>query len=289
MKSDPIKETIVHLFGRSRRTHQIGLLVVLLAATAAVAHGMEKRAAPDPIVARLPQARPRIEVAFVLDTTGSMSGLLEGAKRKIWSIVNQMADGTPRPEIRVGLVGYRDRGDVYVTRRFDLTSDIDSIYGHLVTLQAGGGGDTPESVNQALHEATRDLSWSDSQNVYKVIFLVGDAPPHTDYQGDVSFQQSLAIARDRGIAVNTIQCGEMATTTTVWKQIAQLGLGEYAAISQNGGMLALDTPMDSQLAELNRALGETALAYGSDADQREMHDKLEAAASAPIDATSARL
>ena len=31
-------------------------------------------------------AKPVVEVAFVLDTTGSMGGLIEGAKRKIWSI-----------------------------------------------------------------------------------------------------------------------------------------------------------------------------------------------------------
>ena len=133
--------------GRSRRTHQVALLATLIAATAAIAHAMDPR--PLPIVAQQPLPTPRIEVAFVLDTTGSMSGLIGGAKQKIWSIVNQMADGTPRPEIRVGLIGYRDRGDSYVTKRFDLTSDIDSIYSQLVALRAGGGGDTPESVNHA--------------------------------------------------------------------------------------------------------------------------------------------
>ncbi len=274
--------------GGRRRTRQITLLVTLIAATAAIAHGMDQRPAAAIAPSPLPGPSPRIEVAFVLDTTGSMSGLIEGAKQKIWSIVNQMADGTPRPEIRVGLIGYRDRGDEYVTKRFDLSGDIDSIYGRLVAFQAGGGGDTPESVNQALHEAVQDLSWSDSQNAYKVIFLVGDAPPHSDYQDDISFRRSVETAREKGIAVNAIQCGNMAATTAVWKQIARIGLGEYAAISQDGGMLALETPMDAELAELNRALGKTALAYGSAAQQHEMRHKLKAAAAAPSAVASAR-
>ena len=60
---------------------------------------------------------PRIEVAFVLDTTSSMTGLIEGAKRKIWTIARQMVSGRPTPAIKLGLIGYRDRGDEYVTGR----------------------------------------------------------------------------------------------------------------------------------------------------------------------------
>ncbi|MGA2640709.1 MAG: VWA domain-containing protein, partial [Spirochaetia bacterium] len=66
-------------------------------------------------------ARPRVEVAFVLDSTGSMGGLIEGAKQKIWSIANGIIAQKPTPEVRIGLVTYRDRGDEYVTKKFDLT------------------------------------------------------------------------------------------------------------------------------------------------------------------------
>src|SRR5947208_394543 len=106
------------------------------------------------------EAKPRIEVCFVLDTTGSMSGLIEGAKQKIWSIANEMISAKPTPEIRLGLVGYRDRGDEYITKVFDLTNDIDAIYGQLQTFRAAGGGDTPESVNEALQDAVQKMSWS---------------------------------------------------------------------------------------------------------------------------------
>src|SRR4029079_12648433 len=60
-------------------------------------------------------ARPTVEVAFVLDTTGSMAQLIEGAKRKIWSIATTIVDTNPDADIRMGLVAYRDLGDDYVT------------------------------------------------------------------------------------------------------------------------------------------------------------------------------
>jgi hypothetical protein len=127
------------------------------------------------------QSKPRIEVCFVLDTTGSMGGLIEGAKQKIWSIANEMISAQPTPELKLGLIGYRDRGDDYVVKSFNLTDDIDAIYGRLREFQAAGGGDTPESVNEALAEAIHKMPWSSDKTVLKIIFLVGDAPPHMDY------------------------------------------------------------------------------------------------------------
>src|SRR4051812_19296874 len=91
-------------------------------------------------------AAPSVEVAFVLDTTGSMGGLLEGAKEKIWSIASRIATGQPAPRLKVGLVAYRDRGDAYVVKKFDLSSDLDAVFRELRTYHADGGGDTPEHV-----------------------------------------------------------------------------------------------------------------------------------------------
>src|SRR5215213_3973297 len=74
------------------------------------------------------EKKPEVEVVFCLDTTGSMGGLLEGAKQKIWAICNQIANGKPTPDLKVGLVAFRDRGDEYVTKVFDLTDDLDAIH-----------------------------------------------------------------------------------------------------------------------------------------------------------------
>src|SRR4051812_37962948 len=68
-------------------------------------------------------AKPAVEVAFVLDTTGSMGALIDGAKRKIWSIATAIVDSNPDADIRMGLVAYRDVGDDYVTQKVDLTTD----------------------------------------------------------------------------------------------------------------------------------------------------------------------
>ena len=73
--------------------------------------------------------RPRVEVAFVLDTTGSMGGLIEGAKRRIWSVARRIGEGQPRPDLRIALVAYRDKGDLYVTQVHDFTSDMDAVWG----------------------------------------------------------------------------------------------------------------------------------------------------------------
>src|SRR6516225_3805697 len=91
-------------------------------------------------------AQPEVEVVFCLDTTGSMGGLIDAAKKKIWAISNQIAAGKPTPHLKVGLVAYRDRGDAYITKIIDLTDDLDAIHSQLMSFQAQGGGDTPESV-----------------------------------------------------------------------------------------------------------------------------------------------
>lgn len=271
------------------RNRRLAAVAALLALTALAGHANTIGASSRPIVAPPPAATPTIEVAFVLDTTGSMSGLLEGAKRKIWSIANQMASGQPTPEIRMGLVAYRDRGDAYVTRFHDLTGDIDAIYAALQGLSADGGGDTPESVNQALHETVERMSWTPGQDVYKVVFLVGDAPPHTDYPNDVPYAKSVRTARERGIVVNTVQCGGIGGTTPIWREIAAAGSGHFVSIRQDGGMVAMTTPHDDELGRLNRALGDTVVAYGADDERAELEEKRDRAMAASPSAAASRL
>ncbi len=205
---------------------------------------------------------PEIEVVFVLDTTGSMGGLIQGAKGKIWSIANTLAQTRPAPEIRMGLIGYRDRGDAYVTTLTQLTDDLDAVYGQLMQFQAQGGGDGPESVNQALAEAVNNIQWSKGRDVYRVIYLVGDAPPHMDYQQDVKFHVSCRKAARRDIVINTIQCGNDPNTTPVWKKIARLGHGQYFRTQQSGGAVCYSTPYDDELASYSRSLDDTRVYYG---------------------------
>lgn len=209
---------------------------------------------------------PIIEVVFVLDTTGSMSGLIEGAKRKIWSIATNIIQAQQTPTIRMGLVGYRDRGDQYITVKHDLTEDVDSMYSSLMQLEAAGGGDGPESVNQALYEGIHLMPWSNDPRALQIVFLVGDFPPHMDYQDDVHYPITARTAQQKGIIINTIQCGNHQPTTKVWQDIAKLGQGQYVALSQTGNMTAITTPYDQRISELTTEQSQTFLNYG---DRRE--------------------
>jgi hypothetical protein len=228
----------------------------------------------------------RIEIAFVLDTTGSMSGLIDGAKRRIWGIADAVRKLHPQAEIRVGLVGYRDRGDARVTDVTDLSSDIGAVYGKLLEFRAQGGGDWPESVNEALSVAVGRLDWTKGETTRKLIFLVGDAPPHMDYVQDVPFADTLKIAEAEGIVVDALQCGAAADTELAWKTIAQLGRGRYAQIPQEGGVAQISTPWDDAIVQIQIRLNRTIIPYGSQSRQGEVRHKAERAASAPAAAAS---
>lgn len=207
--------------------------------------------------------KPKVEIVFALDTTGSMGGLIEGAKRKIWSIANEVQKAQQKPEVRIGLVAYRDRGDAYVTQTTDLTTDLDKVYETLMALRADGGGDTPEDVNAALDAALTRMQWSEDKDTLKMIFLVGDAPPHMDYDGQVRWQETAKKAVRKNIYVNTVQCGVDPETRTTWQNIAHAAEGRFAAIAQDGGVsVAVATPYDDELRKLAADLDGTYLEYG---------------------------
>ena len=230
--------------------------------------------------------RPTLEVVFVLDTTSSMGSLIEGAKEKIWSIASRMASGKPSPRIRVGLVAFRDNGDAYVTKNFDLTEDLDAVYKNLKGFRAEGGGDTPEHVGRALGEAVKLMSWSQDPKAAKMIFVVGDAPPHDDYKDgwDSGTWAKAAIAR--GIVVNTVRCGNQADTETSFRQLARLADGSFDSIGQTGGMVAVATPFDAELAKLNGAVADTTV-YAGAARGREEGERYKSELKAMAPAASA--
>jgi hypothetical protein len=233
--------------------------------------------------ARAADVAPKIEVAFVLDTTGSMGQLIGGAKQKIWTIARQIAAGKPAPAVKLSLVGFRDRREEYVTKMFDLTDDLDAVYGNLMAFQVAGGGDTPESVNQALHEAVTKVAWSKDTTTLRIIFLVGDAPPHMDYPDDVKYPETVQLAKTAGIVINTIQCGNIAATTPFWQEIASTSGGGYVQIDQSGGMTATATPVDAELARVGAELTRTAVPYGSATLQSEVRSKGGLAVGADVD------
>src|SRR5262245_57998926 len=200
-----------------------------------------------------------------------MGPLIEGAKRKIWSIATAIIDCSPDADIRMGLVAYRDIGDIYVTKKFDLTTDIQGLYGDLLSLKAQGGGDWPESVNEALWVAVTKLSWTHGRKSTRIMFLVGDAPPHMDYPQDMKYPDMMRLARSKGITVNAVQAGSARDTERVWRTIAQMGDGEYIPIPQDGGpVVMIETPYDDEIIELQGRINRTVIPYG----QRQQRDRV---------------
>jgi hypothetical protein len=254
---------------------------------AAPALAESKAAPPRAPIAIAAEKRPQIEVAFVLDTTSSMSGLIEGAKQKIWTIASSMARGQPTPHIKVGLVAYRDVGDAYVTQRLDLTDDLDAVFAKLTTLRAEGGGDTPEHVGKGLGEAVSKLSWGQSPKTMKMIFLVGDAPPQNHRDGwDANVWAKRAI--EKNIIVNTVRCGADMQTEAAWKEIARIADGSYISIRQDGGMLATATPYDAKIAGLNAELGRKTLYGGGSVARRESEKRAKELEAMPAEAAADR-
>jgi hypothetical protein len=232
-------------------------------------------------IAAQPQPGKRIEVAFVLDTTGSMADLIDGAKRKIWSIANSIVDINPNADIHMALIGYRDQDDEYVIKSYDMSRDIEGLYGNLIQFVADGGGDTPESVNEALDTAINKLTWSADDDTRRIVFLVGDAPPHMDYDNGPKYSKVMRKARDMGIIVNTVQAGIDPETYEYWQDIAELGGGRYFAIPQDGGQVeVISSPYDDAIIELQQRINQTVVPYGTYEKQSEVRTKMETKAAA---------
>jgi len=246
------------------------IALFLLTTAAVLAWGERSQTIQIPSPPTNAQQQARIDAVFVLDTTGSMGGLIEAAKENIWSIAANMASAQPTPELRIGLVAFRDRGDAYVTQVIDLSTDLDAVYAELMSFQADGGGDFPEAVNEALYDAVHKVSWSQDPDAYKVVFLVGDAPPQMKYPEDVKYPETLAIAGQHGIVVNTIQAGQHPQTRQYWQQIANLGQGAYFQVGMQGNAVAVNTPFDAEIARVSRELDSTRLFYGDAERRREL-------------------
>jgi hypothetical protein len=141
-------------------------------------------------------------------------------------------------------------------------------------------------VNEALDVAVAQLSWSNSRNTLKILFLVGDAPPHMNYAQDRKYPAIIADARRRGIIVNTVQAGGARDTERVWREIAQLADGDYLRIPQSGGVVVIETPFDRDIHDLQIELNKTVVPYGRPAAQRVINEKLARTEAAPAPAAS---
>jgi hypothetical protein len=168
---------------------------------------------------RQPITTRAIDLAFVLDTTGSMSEEIAAVKATIQKVAATLAD--KETLVRVGLVEYKDRGDTPRTRTMPMTTDLQGFAGQVGHLVASGGGDYPEDMNAGLHAALGELAWSDDA-IARMAFVIGDAPPHLDYQDGPDYARDMKTASHRGIQLFTIAASGMDPLgQVVFRQMAQ--------------------------------------------------------------------
>ncbi len=172
-----------------------------------------------------------LDVLFLIDATGSMEDEINKLKASIVQISAQVDALPARPDVRFGMVTYRDRGDVFVTRVNDFTPDVHVFQAELEKVRAHGGGDYPESINEALHRAIWDVTWREDEAV-RLIFLVADAPPHLDYEQDFAYDEEMVEAVRRGIKIIPIASSGLDDQGEyVFRQLAQFTLGRFVFLT----------------------------------------------------------
>lgn len=179
----------------------------------------------------LPEAQT-IDVAFVLDTTGSMSEEINALRDTLEKVASSLSSVGIRP--RVGLVEYRDRGDAFVTRTHQMTTDVGGLQARITALEANGGGDKPEHVNEAVRSAVRTLKFK-PESVARLIFLIGDAPPHLDYDNDEGYVKAMQEANHSGIQIFSIAASGMDDLgQVVFRQLSQYTGGTHMFVLRGG-------------------------------------------------------
>ncbi|MEM7179269.1 MAG: VWA domain-containing protein [Spirochaetota bacterium] len=170
--------------------------------------------------------RPGMDIVFIMDTTGSMGEEIRRLKNTIEIIYLNLQEIRNAGKIRFGMVLYRDKGDSYRTRTIDLTDNLQDFQTELAKVEADGGGDYPEDLQEALHQSIRGISWN--QQAIKLGYIITDASLHLDYQTDLNYIQSCEQAKKQGIKFHSIGTGGLPIQGEfVLRQISQLTYGKY--------------------------------------------------------------
>lgn len=176
-----------------------------------------------------------LDILFLLDSTGSMEDEIDQIKDSLLSIASRISDLPSQPDLRFGMVAYRDRGDEFVTRLYDFEPDAVRFLDTIRGVVAAGGDDYPESLNEALHVAVHDPEWR-LDDAVRLVFLIADAPPHLDYEQDYSYADEMIEAHRRGIKIFSIaSSGLDQQGEYVFRQIAQHTMGRFIFIVYGEG------------------------------------------------------
>lgn len=213
----------------------------------------------------------QIMLALLLDTSNSMDGLIEQAKSQLWKIVNELAaakcDDGARPKIKIALYEYGNDGlpdsEGYIRQVSGLTDDLDVISEKLFALSTNGGS---EFCGQVIRTSLSQLAWTTSDADLKMIFIAGNEP---FTQGEIPYRVACAAAKEKGVVVNTIYCGDFNEgIQTHWKDGADLTGGSYMSIEQNRKTVYISTPFDKQIDACNERLNKTYIYYGASGEEK---------------------
>ncbi len=210
------------------------------------------------------KGQSKVQLAILLDTSGSMSGLIEQTKTQLWSIVNTFIDAEQNgkvPFVEVALYEYGNDGlnaeNHWIRQVQPLTRDLDKISEDLFALRTNGGS---EYCGAVIERAIGDLKWDTSTDVYKAIFVAGNEP---FTQGPIDPTNACKAAIAKGVIVNTIHCGnERVGINTGWKSGAMLADGKFLIIDHNKAVVHIDAPQDVEILEWNKKLNGTYVPMG---------------------------
>ncbi|MGR4869050.1 VWA domain-containing protein [Variovorax sp. LARHSF232] len=195
-------------------------------------------------------ARARLDLVFLVDATGSMGDEIGKLKATLHSIAREVAALPSRPDTCFGLVAYRDQGDAFLVRRHDLSNDLAGFQSVLNALQAAGGGDYPEALNEALHDAVHRISWR-GNGATRLVVLLADAPPHLDYGGP-QYDEDMLAALGKGIKVFSVGASGLDTQGEyVQRQIAQYTGGRFVFLTYRDGADPASGPGRETVHEVN--------------------------------------
>lgn len=232
------------------------------ALTAAPCFAADKTEAPA-IVSKV-QAEPKIQIAILLDTSGSMDGLINQTREQLWRIVNTFASAKKegkRPKLELALYHYGNdsipSAQHHVKMLVPLTTDLDRVSEELFKLTTNGG---EEYCGAAIQHSLTELEWSKNPKDLKLIYIAGNEPFS---QGPIPFRDSVKAAIGRGIVVNTIHAGtERDGVAGSWSEAAKLADGNFVFIDSNRAVARVDAPQDAEIARLSQELNKTYIAYG---------------------------
>ncbi|NOX57714.1 MAG: VWA domain-containing protein [Planctomycetes bacterium] len=210
------------------------------------------------------RCRRPVDLVICLDTSGSMTQLIDSARSRLWDVVNELATVKPTPTLRVGLLTYGTPNNStarsgWVVRQLDLTNDLDEVYAKMMAMKTSGGD---EFVGWVLNDAVEKMSWSSDPRALRVIFVAGNESAD-QARSSYDFRYVAENAQAKQIVINSIYAGNhQQGRNEMWHEVARHGRGSYSAIDMAQGTIQIETPYDKLLSELNTKLNDTYLAFG---------------------------